>query len=73
VLIDLTAQPDDIKAYIDDYLLTLTSKQVGMVGAKFLKFCGKYELDRMSQNAQGVAEILSQRLPQESIDQKVTV
>jgi hypothetical protein len=64
-LIDLTCQPEDIKANIDNYLLSLAPKNVSMVGAKFIKFCGKYDLERMSQNAQGVAEILSQRLPKE--------
>ena len=67
-LIDLTAQPDDVKSRIDEYLLSIKPKQVSMVGAKFLKFCGKFELERMSQNAQGVAEILSQRLPKEMAD-----
>lgn len=64
-LIDLTAQPDDIKAQVDSYLLSIEPKNVNMVGAKFLKFCGKFELERMSSNAQGIAEILSQKLPKE--------
>ena len=64
-LIDLTCQPPDIKQAIDDYLLSIAPKNTAMVGAKFIKFCGKYDLDRMSQNAQGVAEILSQKLHKE--------
>jgi 5'-3' exonuclease len=66
-LIDLTCQPDDIKAKIDEYLLSITPKQTSMIGAKFMKFCGKYDLERMSQNAQGVAEILGQKLPKETV------
>ena len=67
MLIDLTAQPDEIKQTIDQYLLGITPKRVGMVGAKFLKFCGKYELERLGQNAQQIAEVLSQPLPKETI------
>ena len=66
-LIDLTCQPNDVKTRIDEYLLSLTPKQVSMVGAKFLKFCGKFELERMSQNAQQIAEILSKPLPKELV------
>lgn len=67
-LIDLTAQPQEVKERIDTYLLNLEPKNIQMVGAKFLKFCGKYELENMSQNAQQVAEILNQKLPKEHVD-----
>lgn len=64
-LIDLDHQPDHIKNLIDNYLLSIKPKNISMVGAKFLKFCGKYELERISQNAQSIAEILNQPLPKE--------
>jgi len=67
-LIDLSAQPLDIQSKIDEYLNNLESKNVSMIGAKFLKFCGKFELERMSQNAQAIAEILSLPLPEEAVD-----
>lgn len=63
VLIDLTAQPSSVKNQIDTYLLNVDAKQVPMVGAKFLKFCGKYELERISQNASQIAELLNLSLP----------
>jgi 5'-3' exonuclease len=66
-LIDLTAQPDDIKQNIDNYLMSITPKSVSMVGAKFLKFCGKYELERISQNAQQIADLLNKSLPKETV------
>jgi 5'-3' exonuclease len=66
ILIDLSAQPDDIKQQIDNYLLNLPSKNIGMIGAKFMKFCGKFELERLSQNAHPIAELLSQKLPKEA-------
>jgi len=34
-----------------------------MVGAKFLKFCGKYELNRLSDNADKIAECLNASYP----------
>jgi 5'-3' exonuclease len=64
-LIDLTAQPNDIKQRIDTYLMNVAPKQVSMVGAKFLKFCGKFELERISQSAQQISELLSKSLPKE--------
>lgn len=66
VLIDLSAQPEDIKLRIDEYLLGISPKQVSMVGAKFLKLCGKYELEKLSQSAKSIAEILSLKLPKET-------
>ena len=66
-LIDLTCQPPEIKQNIDNYLMNLQPKQVGMVGAKFMKFCGKFELERMSQSATQMAEILGKSLPKETV------
>jgi len=48
-LVDLTAQPEDVKAYIDDSI----DEQVCVdkkphVGRYFLRFCGKYDLDKLS-------------------------
>jgi len=64
VLVDLTAQPDDIKKIIADTIAeNSVKKQVPMVGAKFLKFCGKYELNRLSDNADKIAECLSASYP----------
>ena len=38
----------------------LTNKDVGQVGSKFLKFCGKYELTRLSDNAEQYGRWLNQ-------------
>jgi len=58
-LIDLTAQPGDIKQYIDETIQQAsTVKSNPMVGAKFLKFCGKYDLHKMSEQATAFAEWL---------------
>ena len=51
-LIDLTAQPDDIKAVLDE---TITNKvntmPKGQIGLHFLRFCGKWDLQRLADKA----------------------
>ena len=61
VLIDLTAQPDEIKLKVDTAIREQVSdKDVGQVGTHFLKFCGKYELTRMSESAEQYGRWLNQ-------------
>ena len=52
-LIDLTAQPDDIKNEIDDSIKNTVRWLIpnNNVGIYFLKFCSKYELARISDQA----------------------
>ena len=57
-LVDLNAQPDDIKKKIDSTVKSVEPKAVGTVGLKFLKFCGKYDLKRISDQAERYAEFL---------------
>jgi hypothetical protein len=64
-LVDLTHQPDDIKAVIQKCIADNSQpKAVGMVGAKFLKFCGKYELNKLADNATAIADVLSAPYPE---------
>jgi 5'-3' exonuclease len=52
-LIDLNAQPDAVKQAVDDAIMQqISHKDVGQVGSHFMKFCGKYELNRASENAE---------------------
>lgn len=62
-LIDLTRQPAEVKAQIDSELLNIVPKSHPMIGAQFMKFCGKYDLVKLGENAQTMAEILSKPLP----------
>ena len=64
-LIDLKAQPQDIKDAVDTALLNLQAKNLPQVGAHFMKFCGKYDLERLSQSATKVADILNRSMPKE--------
>lgn len=60
ILIDLKAQPEDIKQLVDDTIRnnvrTTTTSQVGI---HFMKFCGKYELNKISENAETYAKWLN--------------
>ena len=60
-LIDLTAQPDDIKHAVDTAIREqISHKDVGQVGSHFLKFCSRYELTRLSDSAEQVGRWLNQ-------------
>jgi 5'-3' exonuclease len=51
-LIDLTAQPDNIKQAVDGAICEqMSNKDVGQVGVRFMKFCGKYDLIKCSESA----------------------
>jgi len=53
MLIDLTAQPDAVKQMVDGAIIEqISHKDIGQVGSHFMKFCGKYELARISENAE---------------------
>ena len=59
-LIDLTAQPDDIKQLVDDAIREgVRTTTVPQVGAHFLKLCGKYELTKISEQAEAYARWLN--------------
>jgi hypothetical protein len=61
MLIDLTAQPEDVKRTVDAAILEQVShRDVGMVGAHFLKFCGKYELVKLSEQAESVGRWMNE-------------
>lgn len=50
-LIDLTAQPAAIKVALDEVITSQVNKPAaGQVGIKFMKFCGKYDLQKISEN-----------------------
>jgi hypothetical protein len=60
-LIDLTAQPDDIKSVVDAAILEqISHRDVGQVGMHFLKFCGKFELNKLSEFADPVSRWMNE-------------
>ncbi len=64
-LIDLTAQPSDIKQIINDTIAgSCKPLNRPMVGAHFLKFCAKYELKKISEFSDRYVEFLSAAYPE---------
>ena len=60
MLIDLTAQPEEIKETVDACIREQVShKDIGQVGSHFLKFCGRYELAKVSETAASFGDWLN--------------
>jgi 5'-3' exonuclease len=60
MLIDLTAQPDEIKQLVDESIRTgVRTTTTPQVGIHFMKFCGKYELIKISEQADTYARWLN--------------
>jgi len=60
VLIDLTAQPDEFKALFDETIKNdVRTTTVPQVGVHFMRFCGKYELNKISEQADTFAKWLN--------------
>ena len=62
-LIDLTAQPDDIRQIMFETISTATTanKNVSQVGIRLMKFCNLYDLKKIADQAQAYAEPLNAR------------
>ena len=59
-MIDLTAQPDDIKQAVDDVIKNgVRTEHISQVGIHFMKLCGKYELTKISENAETYSKWLN--------------
>ncbi len=60
MLIDLTAQPQDIKDAVDQRIVeSVRVTTTPQVGVHFMKFCGKYELVKISEQAEAYAKWLN--------------
>lgn len=58
-LVDLTAQPADVKEDIDNTIIHTVNVNVpNQIGSQFLKFCGKYDLVKISEQASAYSEWL---------------
>jgi 5'-3' exonuclease len=59
-LIDLTAQPDEIKRVLDETIVNQTQRvPLNGVGIHFMKFCSKHELQRIFDQVESHAEYLN--------------
>ena len=64
ILCDLTAQPDNIRIIINDTIEeAMTPKEVQQVGMRLMKFCAKWDMQRIADQAQLYATPLQARYP----------
>jgi hypothetical protein len=63
ILIDLSAQPEEIKTIITETINTATgaNKNISQVGIRLIKFCNLYDLKKIADQAQAYAEPLNAR------------
>ncbi len=63
-LVDLTAQPEHVKAWIAETITTnAVPKDIAQIGMKFMKFCGKHQLVKIGEQATSYAEFLAAPYP----------
>jgi hypothetical protein len=68
VLIDLTAQPDDIKVFIKETIdAGAVPKEVTQVGIRLLKFCQLYDMKRIMDSIQQYAEPFQAKFPERDV------
>ena len=64
VLCDLTAQPGNIRSIINDTIEEhMVAKEITQVGMRLMKFCAKWDMQRIADQAQAFAEPLQARYP----------
>ena len=68
ILIDLSAQPEEIKNIITETIsiATTANKNISQVGIRLMKFCNLYDLKKISDQAQAYAEPLNARYSNET-------
>ena len=65
ILVDLSAQPEHVKGFIAETIAEgAVPQHRPMVGAQFLKFCGKYDLVKLSEQAQTFTDWLTASYPE---------
>jgi hypothetical protein len=63
-LIDLNAQPDEIKQAVDSAIREQIRQQdIGQVGVRFMRFCAKFDLAKISESAEQYGKWLNQPYP----------
>jgi 5'-3' exonuclease len=62
-LCDLSAQPADIREIINNTIAEVEPKEVTQVGMRLMKFCAKWDMQRIADQAQQYAEPLQARYP----------
>tara|TARA_B100000212_G_scaffold102803_1_gene75847 strand:- start:79 stop:1071 length:993 start_codon:yes stop_codon:yes gene_type:complete len=60
-LCDLTAQPNEVKDIINNTISTVETKNITQVGMRLLKFCAKWDMQRIADQAAQYAQPLQAR------------
>ena len=64
-LCDLTAQPSDIRKILDNVIEDhMIAKDISQVSMRLMKFCAKWDMQRVADQATHFAEPLNARYPQ---------
>ena len=63
-LCDLSAQPEDIRMIINNTIESVNSKNITQVGMRLMKFCAKWDMQRIADQAAQFSEPLQARYPQ---------
>jgi hypothetical protein len=59
ILCDLTAQPENIKTIIKETIASVKTKTIEQVGLKLIKFCAKWDMQKIAEYPQSYAEPLN--------------
>jgi len=60
-LCDLTAQPEHVRQFIDETIDAVEIKNISQVGMRLMKFCAKWDMQRIADQAQSFSEPLNAR------------
>ena len=58
-LCDLTAQPEEIRKIINETVKSVQPKQIEQVGLKLIKFCAKWDMQKIAEYPQSYADPLN--------------
>jgi hypothetical protein len=61
-LVDLSAQPADVRQLIDETVKSAAPRQSPMIGTEFLRFCGRHDLVKISEQASYYVDIFTKAL-----------
>ena len=67
ILCDLNAQPPKIKAVIKETIASVKTKAIEQVGLKLIKFCAKWDMQRIAEYPQSYAEPLNAKYKQKEV------
>jgi hypothetical protein len=61
-LVDLSAQPADVRQIIDETVKSAVPRQCPMIGTEFLRFCGRHDLVKIGEQAAHYVDIFTKAL-----------